>query len=160
MGGVASNSRNCGTQALDEVGAQDGAVAGVGEERVAHEREHAVRGWFQELDECPVRRGGLVVMPDADGDALVQRVGLAAMQKDAGQRDAILLHDGVVGATRIKLLLVRGRAEFSEAEEPVDSCRDDRERGAVDALGLIEVRVDFIEDADREREARARGANW
>ncbi len=79
------------------------------------------------------------------------------MQKDAGQRDAILLHDRVVGATRKKLLLER-RAEFSEAEEPVDSCGDDRERDTVDALGLIEVRADFFEDTDRERKARARGA--
>ena len=80
------------------------------------------------------------------------------MQKDAGQRDAILLHDGVVGATRKKLLLERSWAEFSEAEEPVDSCGDDRERDTVDALGLIEARVDLFEDTDCEREARARGA--
>ena len=108
VGGVGADSYDCGTQTLDEVGAQDGAVAGVGEQRVAHEREHAVRGWFQEeLDERPVRRGVPGVVRDADRDALVQRVRLAAMQKDAGQRDAVLLHDGVVGATRIKLLLVR-----------------------------------------------------
>ena len=80
------------------------------------------------------------------------------MQKDAGQRDAILLHDGVVGATRKKLLLERSWAEFSEAEEPVESCGDGRERGTVDALGLIKARVDFFEDTDCEREARARGA--
>ena len=49
-----------------------GAVAGVGEQRVAREREHAVRGGFQkELDECPVRRGGPAVVRDADGNALV-----------------------------------------------------------------------------------------
>ena len=40
----------------------------------------------------------------------------------------------------------------------MDSCGDDRERGTVDALGLIEVRADFFEDTDCEREARARGA--
>ena len=80
------------------------------------------------------------------------------MQTDAGQRDAILLHDGAVGATRKKLLLQRSWAEFSEAEEPVDSCGDDRERDTVDALGLIEARVDLFEDTDCEREARARGA--
>ena len=80
------------------------------------------------------------------------------MQKDAGQRDAILLHDGVVGATRKKLLLERSWAEFSEAEEPVDSCGDNRERDTVDALGLIEARVDLFEDTDCEREGRARGA--
>ena len=74
------------------------------------------------------------------------------MQKDAGQRDAIL-HDGVVGATRKKLLLERSWAEFSEAEEPVDSCGDDRERDTVDALGLIEARVDLFEDRRRVREA-------
>ena len=72
VGGVAADSRDCGTQALDEEGAQDGAVAGVGEQRVAREREHAVRGGFQkELDECPVRRGGPAVVRDADGNALV-----------------------------------------------------------------------------------------
>ena len=72
MGGVAADSRDCGTQALDEEGAQDGAVAGVGEQRVAREREHAVRGGFQkELDECPVCRGGPAVVRDADGNALV-----------------------------------------------------------------------------------------
>ena len=57
-------------------------------------------------------------MRDADGDALVQRVRLAAMQKDAGQRDAVLLHDGVVGATRIKLLLVRGRQSSPRRKSP------------------------------------------
>ena len=39
-------------------------------------------------------------MQDPDGDALVQLVGLAAMQRDVGQRDAILRHEEVVGATR------------------------------------------------------------
>ncbi len=57
----------------------------------------------------------------------------------------------------MKRLLERRWAEFSEAKEPVDACGDDGERGTVDALGLIEVRVDFFEDTDREPEARARG---